>query len=241
MTKKDLAKLVRSHLDELSGTWLKDTSSDPLGSFSIYDYLDLAYKQYAKETECFKVNYTKAAVVGTDIYKNSDFGTSGAGGRIFNLIYVAFNSVTIYPVTESRLDAYNSNWRFAANGTPTNWLKYSNKSFRLFPKPSAASDIYIEGYETPDISSFTEDTEPDIEELDHSLLAVYASILVTVRDPSNTNAIRASQLYPIWQAGIADARDRIHGPGSADVEVAREAGTQRAMPVAAQTITQAGG
>ncbi len=306
MTRAELRKLARSHSAENGTDWLSDsTSGDYL---TLDDYVTLAYDQYAIETECFRVNYTLAATIGTGVYPFSAFDayttvtathtaaaplpadrftsvaahgliegdivvfdtTNGttliagqeyfvkyysstvfqvastrggtaiviadhtnhvkkpAAARMFKASYMAFNSVDLDHITPARLENIRSNWRFDSNGVPRWWFKWNEGGIRVHPAPSTTANIYIEGFETPDRVRFDEDNDsPAIHPGDHSLLAIYAAILTTVRDPSNENAIRSNVLFPAWQEGTVRARSRIHGPDGAEVIVARQAGLRK--------------
>lgn len=160
-------------------------------------------------------------VVDTITWK--EYGSDATlGSRVFEIKTLAYNSVTLTAVNENWLDNNYTNWRFNDNGTPRLWVPWGERGFRLYPKPSGTDNIYLEGYEIPELGAFDADSDvPDIHIKDHELLAVYAAIMVTVADPTNENQIRGSVLAPMWESGINAAKKRISGTGQFYTVMAR--------------------
>jgi len=76
---------------------------------------------------------------------------------------------------------------------------------------TAAGTFYLEGWETPDPDTFATDTDvPQLHEDDHDLIAVWAAILHIIRDPGGENSARAGELFPRYEKGIAQAKERIN-------------------------------
>lgn len=147
------------------------------------------------------------------------------GARIFEPIAVEFNGNDLDAITVACLSESDSNWRNAASGTPTVWVPDSEGMMRIHVPPSSAGKIVLEGYETPDLLTFSKGWHvPEIHESAQALISVWAAILVTVRDATQEQQLRASTLYPMWQDGISAEVRRIHGAPSPSVEVGKHAG-----------------
>ena len=159
-------------------------------------------------------------------------GAQAAGARLFEVVAVTYDrdgtdpSVFDAPLTEARLPV---NWRTLDNSTPTGFLRWGDRAIRVLAPPDAGCVAEIDGYETPDLTSFAAETdEPDMVIDDQELLAVYAAILLMIRDPSEENAIRGNVLYPRWQSGIVKAKGRMHSGGS--FMIGRNAGLSQRSP-----------
>lgn len=218
LTKADLRSLVRSLVEERGGDWLANTTDTIL--YTIDKYIDLAYNKYAAETECFINVYDIDSVISEGVYSFNDISAG-----LFKVRFVAYDGLSLKAASQSILDNSRPNWRFADDGIPTAWVPWGG-GIRLFPTPAAIKTITVECCEMPTILAETD--APLIPIGDHELLAIYAAIQVMIKDPSNENAIRASQLYPRWEAGIKAAKDRFNGSGQADIIVGRYARTSDA-------------
>lgn len=221
MTRKQIFAMARFVLDQLPTDWIKATDSN---LFSLSDALDLAYNKYAIETECFPVTYTLAATASQAEYRYDAFGTGSpkSGARMFKINYVAYDSREISESTRADIARSDPNWRFSSAGTPLAWFPSGERRFQLWPKPVGVLNIVVEGFETPDLTSFTTDAAiPDIHVGDHRLLALETALLPLMRDPENENLVRATSFYQELQAGYKAARKRIHGAGRASIIVGR--------------------
>ena len=141
-----------------------------------------------------------------------------AAERLFDLNCVAFDESRLERKNVAWLDACDSKWRFADNGTPRVWIPWGERKIRLYKPPSATSNIYIEGWETPNPRLFDGDADtPPIEESDHNLIAMYAAVVVTIRGSKDEMLVRQSALYPQLEAGWRRAYQRIHNTGDSTV------------------------
>lgn len=201
MTKNQIGEYARWLSDSVGLEWLADHNATGV---SLELALNEALTEYYKLTKCSRVYYTHAATSGTATYALS--AINAAASRIFELTYVAFNNVPLERTTINCLDNELDNWRhLTATATPQYWVPYKG-GIRLFPTPNSTDTIYIEGFETPDLTLFTDTSEPAIVPVsDQKLLAIYVAILCTTREPSNPNIMRTNVLYPQWQNGIYNA------------------------------------
>lgn len=206
MTRLEIMQFVRHLLDEYGNDWLKDSAL----TYDLGQAVQYAYEQYAMNTKCFPISYTKAATVGTHTYALSTI--NAAASRIFDLTHIAFNSKALENVSERKLQAIDPDWRFAANGTPIAWMRWGTASIRLYKPPDSTSNIYIEGHETPDPTTFDGDNDvPAIDICDHELLGYGAAVVIALRNPSAENQVRSSPIYQKLMDGYNAAHARIHG------------------------------
>lgn len=145
---------------------------------------------------------------------NGSAVVTGASGSTFLTDLVASETLTINGATRTILTVdSNTQVTCTANWTANN----VNQAMTV--------GLYMtwEGYETPDLTAFDEDTEsPDVDEADQKLLAIGAAIYVTVKDPSDENQRRASVLWPALSDGYRKAYQRIHRVNGS-IEVGRYA------------------
>lgn len=234
MTRSELRKLVRSHLNEQGIDWIAETD-DAL--FSIDDYLNLAYTEYARLTCCFVAEYTATVAAGST-FRFADLATPSP--TIFLAQYVAWNGTGLPLLTRPRLSQWNRNWRTLTAGTPIYAVQQGTGAIRVVPAASASGSLYVEGYETRPGYAWASDTDvPPIDEIDHALLAAYAVCLIAVRGVTDENAVRQTALYPLWQDGTTRAKGRYLGTGPADIEVARYAGARSLNRRVSESITRA--
>lgn len=71
VTKAELAKLARHHLDIMGVAWLPDTSAT---RFSLYDALDWGLRDYYKAVECGPCTLGLTTVIDRGVYHHSAFG-----------------------------------------------------------------------------------------------------------------------------------------------------------------------
>ena len=207
-TRAQLRQMFRFYLDNLGTGNIPDTSDTQIDA---NDLLMMAYEEYARQTRCFNVSYTLAATADTAIYAYSDFG-EGAGARVFAVSHIAYNGKRLDRRSLTDMDNADSAWRSKESGSPAVWIPWGDSAFRLYPAPSGTDNITFEGWSIPSVTSFDSDTEcPSILKTDQPLIAIYAAILATIKNPNDENAIRQSALYPQWNEGIQKANRRIHG------------------------------
>lgn len=198
-------------MDEITAGAIVDSSAT---QFDLTTAVQFGYEQYARDTRCFPVNYTKASTAGTSTYAYSVFGTSSAGKRIFELRYVAYDETRLGRRTLDQLDREESNWRWNGNGTPRYWLPYGESTLMLYPTPSGTDNIYIEGWQAPDLTAFDAGTdEPLIHLSDRYLLALRGAIWVAERLVNVKNNLRYQMYETQYRQGIKEADMRINGQG----------------------------
>jgi len=209
-TRSKLRQWFRFYLDNLGTSNIPDSSDTVIDT---NDLLLMAYEEYARQTKCFDVSYTITATPDTAIYDFTLFG-SGAGERIFALSYVGYDSEELDHQSLTDLNNTEPNWREQDSGKPRIWTPWGDSSIRFHPAPDSALPITIEGWELPNPSTFDSDDDyPHILKSDQQLIAMYAAILATVKNPNDENAIRQSVLFPQWNEGTKKAVRRIHGTG----------------------------
>lgn len=205
MTRGELNKYARFLLDKLGTGWLATTDAS---YYDLDDALQEGYRRVARETRSHKTIATTPAVVGTSVYDLAS--VSALAARIFDITCVAYNSVQLIPATESYLDGLDPNWRWETDSTPVYWMKWGDGRIKLYPPPSGTQDIYIEGFQTPDMADFNDDLDsPTIHVDDHRLIAVWAAMLVLTRGSESAMAERAPILMQMWQEGIDKAKARM--------------------------------
>ncbi len=222
MNRLQLDKYTRYLLDQLAAGWVV---SEDATYFDLNDALMDGYRRYARETRCFRVDYQTAATIDETTYNLSNFG-SGAGSRIFEVVAVGFNNAQLKRVDEEYLTSINPDWRFAVSDTPEYWVSgWSDGQIRVYPSPNTTAQLYVEGYETPDPTTFASNTDsPAIHEDDHRLIAVWAAMLVVVRGAVTDMASRVPALWQEWQAGIEAANARLHPQAGLSVPIADMSG-----------------
>lgn len=137
------------------------------------------------------------------------------GARVYDIARIDYGSVMLERQTEMDLESVTRSWRATPAGVPVAWIPWGDRHIRLWPPPSSAGAIFLEGYETPDPQTFASDSaEPNLHPIDHPLIAVWAAILTVVRgtaDPALQTKIQP--LMTMWTEGIAAGLTRIHGVG----------------------------
>lgn len=220
-SKSGLLELTRWYIDTLGTDYLQD---DVVGKWDLGQCLDLAYLEYARRTRCFPVILTADTFAGQSTYRYADFG-SGAGARVFDIVSLVCSGYQ-FPMTrmtEREMNRELGNWRTAENGIPQCWIPWGDRGFRLYRVPDAVYTLTLEGWETPDLSLFTSDSSPDIHQAEQPLLAIYAAIMATIRNPNDENLVRQHTLYPQWESGVTTTAGRIGGAGGEVITVGRYA------------------
>jgi hypothetical protein len=206
----DLILLSRTYLDQIAAGPIQDSSATQLDLTSAVQF---GYERVAKDAKCIPVSYTEASTADQSVYEFSAFGESSAGARMFDLRCVFYNQQTLEEVTTEELDARYPNWRFDASGTPRYWIRYGEQQIKLYPTPSGTSNIYIEGWETPDLSLFSESAhEPKIHVADRHLIAIQAAFIFLERlIDGDGNGERIQALASMYGNGINEMRKRLVG------------------------------
>jgi len=244
MTLGTLLKWYRHFSNEVT---LPVTSADYMDATTL---LQMGYQMYARKTMCFPVGYTLAATPGTAIYSYGDFGEEvvpatnpvtydGAGSRLFKLSLVAFDSKPLVCKSRPQMDTESANtWRWNSTGTPHNWIPWGERQIRLTPAPNVASNIFIEGWETPDLADFAEAAdEPLIEETDCLLIAMYAAAVPQLRDAQSELELASTIFGPRIIEGWKNARKRIHGSENTDIIFGRYSSVQPRVGRMSDSIT----
>lgn len=161
-----------------------------------------------------------------DMVTWKEHGTdNSAGSRIFEPKIIAYDSNVLKAVNEDFLAKQNANWQFADASTPNYWTQFGIDKFKLYPKPSGTDNIYIEGYEYPDLGAFDADDDESLLGSNHDdVIAIGAAIMVTVSDPMDANERRQSILYPMYQNGVAAIKARAFAANKQDTIINRYRG-----------------
>jgi hypothetical protein len=215
-TLADLRTLTRWYVNEIRQGTMVDSSSSQLDLNSILMY---AYEEYARRTHAYPLALTANTVAGQAVYPYSLFSTANtsdqAGSRWFELRNIWVNQQLMAQTTLDDMDNANYQWRFDGQGTPIYWLPYGESQFMLYYTPSAALSILVEGYQTPDPTTFNTDTaQPQIQVSDRYLLAMYAAIVYCSAIPSQENNARLAKLVADYEKGMKRAYGRINNTGS---------------------------
>jgi hypothetical protein len=133
------------------------------------------------------------------------------GSRIFAVRHMEYDDLPLDCLSEADMDRRMSTWRSASTGAPSVWIPRGAQTFLLWYTPSGTSPIDLDGYETPDSTTFDADTdEPECHEEDAQAIPLWACILATCKGITDENAVRRSIFYPEWDAAIKSACKRIH-------------------------------
>ena len=211
-TLSDLRLMARSFANELVDGFCQTNS---IVEFDLTTAVQFGYEQYARDTKCFPISYTLSATPDQAVYPYSDFGTSGAGARMFEVRALWYNQQPLEQLTLDELDRRNSLWRFDASGTPAFWVAYGESQILFHHKPGSAGSIFIEGWETPDLDTFSADTdEPTNIHVSHRELIAYAAALRMVeRIVNQENNLRYQYMVDRYKRGITSAHRNINTPG----------------------------
>lgn len=150
MTAEELLELVRVELD--------DTEEDYLWSdATLYRYIDLAQREFAKRTECFK-DFTTEAIVEVDVSANES--TVAFDSRIIRIekAYLRSEDTELSVVNANEIaDEYDgtTSWK-SATGTPEFLVLDGDSTYgRLVPIPTVNDtlDLFVVRYPLRAISA----------------------------------------------------------------------------------------
>ncbi len=210
-TRGDLKKMVRSLLRQYKHEDLPDKH---LQDYSLEDMLLRAYIRVCRELKPLIVSYTLAATASQAVYDLADFGVDGAGARIFEITYVAYDERELTRTSPAHLSNQNPRWRHAAAGAPRFYTPWGDGQIQLYPMPDGTENIYLEGFATPNPSTFADDShKPILHVDDQPLIAVWAAMFYMTGSPSE-HAMRLTALWPMWETDIAKAKARLYDQGT---------------------------
>jgi hypothetical protein len=208
MTKGQIIGVFRYYAARVTGQ-IPDTDASALSADTLFQ---MALDRYADETEYLLLTKSKADVETANIaysYVHADCK------RMLRVSFVSWDGKEISIKSRKWMDDKMPGWRTADEGTPTWAVRSGTRAFQLVPAPAAAGTIYIEGPVTvsaTEVITAGAAYEPDIPAPDHELLAIWMAIRATIDGVNTEDGIRASILYPLWQAGIKAAVDRNVAP-----------------------------
>jgi hypothetical protein len=151
------------------------------------------------------------ALVGAWTRAAGTFADAG-GDRVFDPVAMRHDTATLPPITVGQLEALGPSWRWDAAGTPSRWALYDDRHVAVLPAPATGAVLMrLEGFETPDPYTFANDAdEPMLHADDHELIALWAAMYTLTQAPHDENQMRATALWPRWQAGLQAAYARIN-------------------------------
>lgn len=200
---------ARMFLDELVEGRFDDSHAT---QFDMINAAREAYVEYSREVKCFKFSSatTIDSTAETATYAHTTFD---ATGRLFEITAAAYNEVNLAIKTVDYLDNLDAGWRFRSSSTPTILVPWGEGSFRLWPTPSGADHIFVEGYQTADLTTFAATTDTAaIHSSRGRTLAAYMASLLAIRLAGIPEAqVQQSACYSIWLDGIKQAKRDVHG------------------------------
>jgi hypothetical protein len=181
------------------------------------------------------VNVTSTATPSQD---SMNWGLAPLPGkRLFRLRIVFYDELRLNSASLDDLDKRDFRWRFNPSGTPRFWYPYGESKIGFYPAPSGTANIYVEGWETPDLTTFSADAdEPDVTASDRYLIAIKAALYPAVRLMNNENSARRQELVNDYNLGIIEANSRINSQARVSV-YGRNAGGASSYPPISSTVT----
>jgi hypothetical protein len=158
---------LREEAQDLSEVWGYSNAPRAPDWFSL---INQAYKDYCWATECVRGPYVDVATVsGT-----SEYTLTTPDWKIVNDVY--YNGAALKRINEESLRRVNTDWLYAANGTPTGFWMPRKNVLRVYPPPNAVQTLRIWGVRGPTALSADADT-PSIPDTYHSALPLRAAWL----------------------------------------------------------------
>ena len=208
-TRAYIKEIARHFLDELIPGRLQDTTAS---QFGLDAAVDEAYIQYSKETQCFRGDFSAAAIAAQAVYDYSTFDT-GTPVRLFEIYAAKYNGSSIRVLTLEELESMRATWRDDSAGSPSCLVPWDEKRFKVFPTPSGTDTIYVEGWLIADLSTFTEDNdEADVHQSRAMVLGAGTAVIAAIRFADvPSQQVQKADCYGIWTEGTKNARREVHG------------------------------
>jgi hypothetical protein len=199
----DVKGYVGFRINELGSAYYESLTE---GGYGVENAIWEGFLEYAKRTLAFRAEYEGVCVADTGVYAYTDVNVEA--GRLWGLWSVWVDDRQLDAADERTLLAMNTKWRSAGSGTPTLWMPWGHQAFRIWKPPSSGLEILIDGFETPSRTAYDADGDAyefPIHESHVKAVGLWACVLLSIKDPSDSNALRLSPFYKEWESAIDEA------------------------------------